>query len=104
MTDTVPAAATGLPSFDRRSFLSTLIAAGVLSAGTVLPAAAADEHLDAELLELGSVLVGAEARRDAFDREADEALVPSPPVPILSEPSTFIARYFQSQVLSEPSR
>ena len=74
MTDTVPAAATGLPSFDRRSFLSTLIAAGVLSAGTVLPAAAADEHLDAELLELGSVLVGAEARRDAFDREADEAL------------------------------
>ena len=74
MTDTVPAAATGSPSFDRRSFLSTLIAAGVLSAGTVLPATAADEHPDAELLELGAVLVAAEARRDAFDREVDEAL------------------------------
>ena len=74
MTDTVPAAATGLPSFDRRSFLSTLIAAGVLSAGTDLPAAASAEHPDAELVELEAVLAAAEARRNDFYRQLDEAV------------------------------
>lgn len=41
MTDPVPAAATGLlaasPSFDRRNFLATLAAAGVMTAGATAP-------------------------------------------------------------------
>ncbi len=72
MSDSVPAAAIGLPiatSFDRRSFLATLAAAGVM---TGAPAAlAAAEHPDAELLELVALLAEATARRADFGCRAD---------------------------------
>ena len=66
MSDTSPAAATGLPvvtSFDRRSFLATLAAAGVMT-GAALPASATDASLDpdAGLIEMVAALFAAAAR------------------------------------------
>ncbi len=68
MTDTVPAAATGLPApasttFDRRGFMATLAAAGVMTGGTVaLAAPDGAEHPDAALLELVATYEASEAR------------------------------------------
>ena len=93
MSDTSPAAATGLPiatSFDRRSFLATLAAAGVLTTGTTCLAdpAASDapgvaEHPDAKLLEVIEQHAEHKAAQRAYDELADEAMdrYVSPPIP-----------------------
>ena len=84
MTDTIPAAALGLPTastFDRRSFLATLAAAGVMT-GATLPANAAG-HPDARLMEIIDLYKASEARQEAYDRQAEEALdrCNTPPIP-----------------------
>lgn len=84
MSDTMPAAATGLPSttaFDRRSFLATLAAAGVMTAGAEAIADAA-EHPDADLLKWVALYNASEARQDEYDRQVDEAFQRYQPPPI----------------------
>ena len=86
MTDPVPAAATGLPAasttFDRRNFLATLAAAGVLTVGATAPAIA-DDHPDAKLLKLVAQHDFHTAQREEFNRLCDEAFdrLVSPPIP-----------------------
>ena len=78
---TVPAAATGLPYFDRRAFLATLAAAGVM--GVELPAGAAD-HPDADLFGLLALIGAAVVRQDDFDARSGAAfadLYRAPPIP-----------------------
>ena len=79
MTDPVPAAAPGLPSFDRRAFLATLAAAGVM--GVELPAGAAD-HPDAGLLALVALHASHSARQQILDLQIDEACHRYDPPPI----------------------
>ena len=85
MSDTSPAAATGLPiatSFDRRAFLATLAAAGVMTVGVEVPAIAAD-HPDAKLLELVADHAFHTAQSNELDRLVEEACdrIVSPPIP-----------------------
>ena len=87
MSDSVPAAAIGLPiatPFDRRSFLATLAAAGVMTSGQGLdvPAIAAD-HPDAKLFELVADHAFHTAQSNELDRLVDEACdrIVSPPIP-----------------------
>ena len=85
MTDTVPAAAIGLPAasnFDRRSFLATLASAGVLTASAEIPAIAG-EHPDAKLLEMVALYDASHARQEEHDRQVEEAFARyrEPPIP-----------------------
>lgn len=64
------------PTPDRRSFLATLAAAGVMTGSTAAALAAPDgdaDHPDAELLELVALLAAADARRSALGFQSDAA-------------------------------
>ena len=81
MTDPVPATAPGLPAFDRRAFLATLAAAGVMG---VEPPATAAEQGDADLFGLLALIGAAVVRQDDFDARSDAAfadLYRAPPIP-----------------------
>ena len=93
MTETALAAAPGSPSFDRRKFLATLAAAGVMSAGDTVPAIAAN-HPDAVLLELAVAHELSELRRIDYAKLSDAAwdafCPPKPPRALIWRPADFL--------------
>ncbi len=103
MTDPVPAAAPGLPAFDRRAFLATLAAAGVMSVGAEPPNFAAD-HPDAPLLAMVALHASHVAREHAFDvlmKEACRQFVsPAIPEALRWRPSDFMSVCFDRARLS----
>ena len=81
---TAPALPAAAPTTDRRAFLATLAAAGVMTGGMgALADVTGAEHPDAKLLELVAEHAFHTAERQRFDRLTDEAcdrIVP-PPIP-----------------------